>query len=324
MALSPLTDGVLRLRPPTPADVPVLIAGRDDERRRWLGPGSDAPEPTACIEVDGRVVGWVDHERGQEWLGPGEVNVGYELFPAHRGRGLATRAVQLLMHHLAHTGAHHTATLSIDPGNARSLALASRTRFVKRGEVQGKHYFRRRVPPLVYSDGVVTIRRPRVADADAQLTTIDDEQIRWLWRPGEREQWAAKTPEEQRAHTAQFLRTVVDAFACGPKWTFSVDTRDAAHVALVDCDLAKANVAPGTANIAYACHPAHRGHGYVTRAVRLLLKFLAEHTGAREAHILVDPDNLASLRVASAIGATAVETFTTADGERNIRHVVQV
>ena len=125
-------------------------------------------------------------------------------------------------------------------------------------------------------------------------------------------------------HTARYLRGLADAFASGPKWTFSVDTSAATHVALVDCNLANENVAPGTANIAYACHPAHRGRGYVTRAVRLLLKFLAEHTGAREAHILVDPDNLASLRVASAIGATAVETFTTADGERNIRHVVQV
>lgn len=92
----------------------------------------------------------------------------------------------------------------------------------------------------------------------------------------------------------------------------------------MDCNLAGEHVAAGTANLAYSCHPAHRGRGYVARAVRLLLRFLAEHTGAREAHILVDPENLASMRVARAAGAISVETFTTHDGQRLVRHVVGV
>jgi RimJ/RimL family protein N-acetyltransferase len=65
----------------------------------------------ACIVVGNRVVGWVDFDVDREWLEPGEINIGYNVFAADRGNGYATRAVQLLMHHLAMRTDHHTATL---------------------------------------------------------------------------------------------------------------------------------------------------------------------------------------------------------------------
>jgi RimJ/RimL family protein N-acetyltransferase len=60
--------------------------------------------------------------------------------------------------------------------------------------------------------------------------------------------------------------------------------------------------------------------------VRLVLRFLADHTGAREAHVLVDPRNTASLRVAAAVGAMPVADAGD-DGDRGdgmVRHVVAV
>ena len=73
-----------------------MIAGRDREVRRWLRPLSEKPAPAACIVAEGATVGWVDYDDDQPWLEPGEVDIGYVIFAAHRRRGLGSRAVQLL------------------------------------------------------------------------------------------------------------------------------------------------------------------------------------------------------------------------------------
>ncbi len=321
-ALRPVTDGLVVIRPPRVADRRALAAGHDDESRRWLG--GEVAEPAACVEVDGRVVGWVDYDHDRDWLGPGEVNVGYHVFAAAQGHGFGTRSVQLLMHHLATTTDHRTATLLIDPANTRSLALATRTGFVAGADRDGQRTFARPVPPVVYRDETVAIRRPGVDDLDADLEAKDDEQIEWLWLPGEREAWTAMTVIEQRDHARRNVQANHDAFGRGPKWTFAVDVGSAGYVALVDCDLANGHVPRGEANISYAAHPAHRGQGYVSAAVRLLLRFLHENTGAREAHILVDVENHSSARVARAVGARPVERWITGRGRTMVRHIAEI
>jgi hypothetical protein len=114
VALSALTDGVVVIRAPVVGDAEILIAGRDDEFHRWLGPGAESPAPMACIEVDGRIVGWIDYDTDHEWLATDEVNIGYNVFPSDRGQGHAGRAVELLIRHLANEAPYRTATLLID------------------------------------------------------------------------------------------------------------------------------------------------------------------------------------------------------------------
>jgi RimJ/RimL family protein N-acetyltransferase len=136
--LRPMSDGVVTIRPPIPGDSAKLIAGRDSEWRRWLGPGDDDPHPTACILVAGEVVGWVDADPTATHLQPGEVNVGYNVFAPHRGKGYASRAVELLIQYLRESTPFHTASLSIDSDNAASLAVAARTGFVPSGDPESK------------------------------------------------------------------------------------------------------------------------------------------------------------------------------------------
>ncbi len=268
------------------------------------------------------IAGWVDYDTDRDWLGAGEVYVRYDVLPLEGD--IALRALKLVLHHLATRTAFSAATLKVPAGDTDSAAVAAAAGFSYRADLQGDQLFARQVPPLTYTDGVVTIRRQRIEDIGQHLAAIDDEQIDWLWEPGDREKWEALTPAQQRAGNLEYLRACHDSFGIGPKWTFSVDSADATYVAYVDCDLANNLVPPGEANIAYTAHPAYRGRGHVSRAVRLVLQFLRDHTGAQSAHIIVDARNTASLRVARAVGATETERWQDEHGRTMIRHVVSI
>lgn len=121
--MHPASDEVVTLRPFVTADRQVVLEGRDEHWSRWLGPGSPDPTPTACIEVNGEVVGWIDADLTPSWLQPGEANVGYSVFPSHRGNGYAARAVRLLATDLGEHGVR-TVLLVIDMDNDASLRVA--------------------------------------------------------------------------------------------------------------------------------------------------------------------------------------------------------
>jgi RimJ/RimL family protein N-acetyltransferase len=76
------------------------------------------------IEVGGGIVGWVDYDPGPNWLGPGEVNVGYNVFAPHRRRGYASRALRLLIEVLRDHTTYDRAYLVIDVANRASLGVA--------------------------------------------------------------------------------------------------------------------------------------------------------------------------------------------------------
>jgi hypothetical protein len=92
----------------------------------------------------------------------------------------------------------------------------------------------------------VTDGRVRADDIDRHLEAIDDEQIDWLWQPGDRQKWEALAPDQQPARNLSHLQAVHESFGTGPKWTFSADRAAAPYVAYIDCDLANDHVPAGT------------------------------------------------------------------------------
>lgn len=133
-----LIDGDLVVRPFDTADKQVLIDGRDAEFHRFLPEASADPQPLASIHVDDVIVGWIDWDDDRHWLAADEVNVGYNIFPDHRGRRRGTRALTLLCEWLGQLTPPLRPTLLIDPDNAASLALARRAGFQQTGIVDGE------------------------------------------------------------------------------------------------------------------------------------------------------------------------------------------
>ncbi|MCP4962050.1 MAG: GNAT family N-acetyltransferase, partial [Actinomycetia bacterium] len=114
------------------------------EFRRFIGEGSPNPEPTAIVlNPDNQIVGWIDYDVERAWLAGGEVNIGYNTFPNHRGRGYAVQALGLLIEWIAEDPTVATATLLIDPANEPSIGVAHRAGFEQYGEVEGQLLFKR-------------------------------------------------------------------------------------------------------------------------------------------------------------------------------------
>jgi ribosomal-protein-alanine N-acetyltransferase len=151
----PLVDGELRLRPWTAGDAAALSAAwGDPEVARFTGVPADRSEAAArrwiegdgarraagrsldlVVDVDGQVageVGLVDRP-GR----PGVAEVGWWIGPAHRGRGLAARAVRLLAGWAL--GALELSALEAvcDPANPASAAVARRAGFTPDGAIWG-------------------------------------------------------------------------------------------------------------------------------------------------------------------------------------------
>ncbi|WP_052850426.1 GNAT family N-acetyltransferase [Streptomyces avicenniae] len=150
MPASPtLTEGDVTLSPLVPEDVDAHLAGEDAELVRWLNGGTgDRAATEEHVRYCGAqwagggplrafglrvgsppvLAGTIDLRFGMPGLDSDQVNIAYGLYPAWRGRGLATRAVRLACRYAAAEGAAE-GVIQVDPANPRSAAVAVRAGF---------------------------------------------------------------------------------------------------------------------------------------------------------------------------------------------------
>ncbi|MGH7196652.1 MAG: GNAT family N-acetyltransferase [Candidatus Saccharimonadales bacterium] len=157
-----LTDGVVSLKPFQLADAPAHLAGEDEEQVKWLGEGNKSTQqiveswivrnqkswveggPVFSFAVrtvaDDQQIGQVEVKTKSDKPGdfePGEANVSYSLYPAGRGRGLATRAVTLLEPFMREKGVKR-ALIRVDPENKASLSVPPRCGYTEQGIIHRK------------------------------------------------------------------------------------------------------------------------------------------------------------------------------------------
>ncbi len=145
---TPLTDGVVAVRPRRAADVDAIAeAGHDPGTRRWLDdPPMDArARATSMARVEeawssGRAAPLVIADAGTDeplglvnlrFLDDHEAAVAYSVFPAARGRGVAPRAVRLVVGWALGELALARLLLEADVENTASVRVAEKCGFAR-------------------------------------------------------------------------------------------------------------------------------------------------------------------------------------------------
>lgn len=145
-------------------------------------------------------------------------------------------------------------------------------------------------PPAVpLTDGPVFLRYRRASDLDAICAASHDpETQRWLTDP----------PMDAEARAASLAR-VAEAFRTGRSAPLVIaDTTTDQPIGLINVQFRDDYVA----TIAYSVFPAHRGQGVAPRAVRLAVDWAFADLGLSELLLEIDPENVASVRVAQKCG----------------------
>lgn len=150
IAANELTDRSVTLRPMTPADAELHLAGEDEQTVRFLSWGRSTMETVLawiehnrtsleesgpvrafgiCLTTTGTLVGMVETNMATSFFRSGVANITYGLYPDARGHGYATIAVSLAMRYLvAHTDTD-VAAIQVHPENVASSRIPERLGF---------------------------------------------------------------------------------------------------------------------------------------------------------------------------------------------------
>jgi RimJ/RimL family protein N-acetyltransferase len=151
-----LRDEELLLRPPTEADVPAIVAACQDpdlarfipgfpspyragDARGWLASRRNAEGSRTFLIVEessGDLYGAIEVRLGE--IG----SIGYWIAKEARGRGVATRATQLLARWAVTEGGVERLELTTHPENVASQRVAEKAGFTREGVLRGHTRFR--------------------------------------------------------------------------------------------------------------------------------------------------------------------------------------
>jgi RimJ/RimL family protein N-acetyltransferase len=147
-----------------------------------------------------------------------------------------------------------------------------------------------------------------VSDLDAHWAGEDEEQAR-------RFGWYPRRSSIEHVRTF-LLETEQQWRENGPRRTWAI--RATVTGALLGGCEARLN-GDGSANVSWWIFPEHRGNGFASRAIRLMVRHAVDTLAVTRFVALIEPDNLASRGVARRAGFAELELDTTGDRPM-IRH----
>ena len=144
-------------------------------------------------------------------------------------------------------------------------------------------------PQPTLTDGVVVLRPWREEDIAPAVAGHDEELARWFGWPvdGPTYERHRQAVEEWRQAYAEGRRVVAFAVEAEGEVVGSVEVRAVGH---------------DTGSLSWALYAGHRGQGFATRAVRLLVDYAIDALGMQRVEAEVDVANERSLRVATRAG----------------------
>lgn len=290
-----------------------------DDARRFVTTfgheGRDEGTGLGCAMVEqatGRVVGSCALRL------EGDPEIGYWVAPDAQGRGFAAEASRILAAWAFRTGLSRV-RLGCDVRNVASAVTALRAGFrfegVSRGAVVAPGHGRPdrigqlarfgrtaedpdepvapsfvRLPDGELSDGVVALRQMRPADAAAFLATEDELSARWNF---------TGTLGVARQVTESADRAELDWLVGGIARMAIVDVASGDFAG--ELMVRKAGP-PQIGGIGYSVHPAFRGRGYTTRALRVFVPWAFDRGGFARLELGAKVGNVASQRAAANAG----------------------
>jgi RimJ/RimL family protein N-acetyltransferase len=147
------------------------------------------------------------------------------------------------------------------------------------------------------TDSVITLRPLEHADRDAMYAAVM-ESIAEIspWLP-----WCH--PAYAPAETASFIESTIQWWTQRSQFVFGIfDAASGAYVGSIGVN--QVNQQHRYANVGYWVRTSRTGRGVAPRALRLAARFAFETLGLYRVEIAVQPENIASRRVAEKAGAT--------------------
>lgn len=338
-----LDDGTVTLRAHRPDDVRGVVGfATDPVSRRWTGVPRPYDDSDAIVFIESRWAGW---ERGSTWafavacadgVDPsgfaGSVNltprggtlaeIGFGIHPAVRGRGVATRAVSLLLDWGFETRGLETVLWRAEVGNDASRRLAWRSGFTFEGTsrrtlarpdrmvdawqatllaTDSREPKSRWLEPVNLRGPRVVLREPQAKDEQRYVDTLNDpESLTWLGTipmPRDTDEFRARYPE----------RRVGNSLGASVEWVVADPDTDA-YLATISL-FGFHSLDYLSAEVGYRTHPDARGRGLLTEALRLVIQHaftVIDHGGLGLDRISLGAGdgNVGSQAVARACGFT--------------------